>query len=294
MGPTGVGKTALAIRLAESLPIEIISVDSAMVYQGMDIGTAKPSIEEQAGVRHHLLDCCAPDQAFSVGVFCDEVPQLIESIQSRGHIPLLVGGTMMYFHALQQGLASMPDVPVSVQVQVKLMLQEDLVGAYAQLQACDPVLAKRLHPNDSQRIGRGLEIFLASGSPLSQWQSESKPSPYRWQNIAVVPDCRDQHRVLLAKRFQVMLAKGFEQEVHALIAKFPESVNKPSMRSVGYQQMLQFINGALDFESMQSKAIVATCRLAKRQMTWLRSWSNCAVIRNGCDELYSKVLCALQ
>lgn len=294
MGPTGVGKTHLAIQLAKTHPIEVISVDSAMVYEGMDIGTAKPTLEERAGVRHHLLDSCRPDQVFSVGAFCDQVPPLIQSIQARGRIPLLVGGTMMYFHALQQGLASMPDVPESVQTEVKAMVQHDLPSAYAQLVQCDPVLAKRLHPNDAQRIGRGLEIFLASGQPLSQWQQNKSPSPFQWKNIAVVPDCREQHRVLLAKRFQQMLSEGFEQEVHALVAKFPKSVDKPSMRSVGYQQMLQFINGSLDFDAMQSKAVVATCRLAKRQMTWLRAWSNCTIIRKGCDALYSKVLCALQ
>jgi tRNA dimethylallyltransferase len=275
MGPTGAGKTNLALALAERYPIEIISVDSAMVYRGMDIGTAKPMADELAAVPHHLIDICDPSEAYSAERFASDAKDCIEQIRARGHIPVCVGGTMLYYRALQQGLHDLPEASQEIREQLQQTLNEKgLAHLHATLSEVDPASAERIHPNDPQRILRALEVFYATGTPLSEHWQQQKPTndDLSFMNIALAPNDRAVLHARIEQRLDAMLAAGFIKEVMALHARGDLSLDCPSMRAVGYRQVWQYLEGELDQATMREKAIIATRQLAKRQLTWLRQW----------------------
>lgn len=273
MGPTASGKTALSIDLAESLNAEIISVDSALVYRGMDIGTAKPSMDERRGVTHHLIDIIDPTENFSAGQFKDQALALVEDIHQRGKRAILTGGTMLYFHALLNGLADLPDADKKVRKELDSMAAEQGWHAlHQELQSVDPVAAARIHPNDPQRIQRALEIYRVSGRSQTDWLTEQDqcPLPFEPIKVVVVPEDRAILHQKIEQRFDQMLDIGLIDEVRALYERGDLGSQLPSIRAVGYRQVWQYLNGELDFEQMREKAIVATRQLAKRQFTWLR------------------------
>ena len=287
-GPTASGKTALALALAERVPLEIISVDSALVYRGMDIGTAKPSAAERAAVPHHLIDILDPLQAYSAARFVAEAQALIEQIQARGRLPLLVGGTMLYYKALREGLDEMP--PANPAVRAALDAEAAAQGwpaLHAELARVDPATAARLPPADAQRIQRALEVWRVSGRPLSAWQqgraagtalsaqADSLPM------VSLEPQSRAWLHRRIAERFDAMLAAGFLDEVRALRQRGDLSPELPSMRCVGYRQAWQALEAGR-LEALRDEGIAATRQLAKRQITWLRSTSVQA--RITCDQ----------
>lgn len=276
MGPTASGKTGLAIELVQRLPCDIISVDSALVYRGMDIGTVKPDAQELALAPHRLIDICDPTEAYSAARFRKDALREMAQITAAGRIPLLVGGTMLYFRALQQGLAPMPDADPEIRQRLdREMAQQGSAALHARLAAIDPGSASRIHPNDPQRLQRALEVFEITGKPLSQWQSEGAEQtlPYRLLKFAIAPRERAELHRRIALRFGQMLEAGFEHEVRNLAARGDLDPDLPSMRAVGYRQMLRYLSGEWDFATMREKGIIATRQLAKRQMTWLRSES---------------------
>ncbi len=277
MGPTAAGKTPLAIELVQRLPCEIVSVDSAMVYRGMDIGTAKPDPNTLKLAPHKLIDICDPSEAYSAGRFRQDALQEIENIQSRNKIPLLVGGTMMYFNVLQRGLATLPtanaDIRQTLQTQID---NEGLEFLYAELLRIDIDAAKRIHPNDSQRIQRALEVYALTGKTMTAWQAESTHplSDHPIHNIVIAPADRAWLHARIALRFEQMLKAGFVEEVEQLYHRGDLSSELPSIRSVGYRQGWDYLAGDGTYEDMREKAIAATRQLAKRQLTWLRSWND--------------------
>ncbi len=235
MGPTAIGKTRLSIALSQSFDFEIINVDSAMIYRGMDIGTAKPTLAERQGVPHHLVDIKDPHQTYSAGEFCEDAQGLIRDIESRGKHPLMVGGTMMYFHALQQGMADLPESDPSIRD--RLWQEGENQGwsaLHARLRACDPDAADAIHPNDRQRIQRALEVFEIAGVPLSRLQKKVQPSEHDFVNMALFPKDRAVLHAQIAERVDIMLVQGFPEEVEHISA-FPDVTPAvPAMRSVGY------------------------------------------------------------
>lgn len=274
MGPTASGKTDLAVELGQRLPCDIVSVDSALVYRGMDIGTAKPDAQTLAAAPHRLIDICDPAEAYSAARFRTDALREMAVISAAGRIPLLVGGTMLYYRALQQGLADMPDADPEVRARLEEeMRRAGLAALHARLAEVDPVAAGRIHPNDPQRTLRALEVWELTGEPLSQLQAKAARDalPYRVLKLARAPRERAVLRERIARRFQAMLAQGFEDEVRTLLARGDLSPDLPSMRSVGYRQMLEYLRGEVDHSQMTERAIAATRQLAKRQMTWLRS-----------------------
>ncbi len=274
MGPTASGKTELAVRLAQALNGEIISVDSAQVYRGMDIGTAKPSVDEMGGVPHHLIDINDPAEAYSAADFRQDAIRLVADIQARGRLAILAGGTMLYFKALKEGLADMPAANQSVRYEITLEAQEKgWPYIHELLQQVDPVAAARINPNDPQRLQRALEVYRVSGRPLTEWQQQStEPCPFPLKELALVPPDRALVHKRIAARFEQMLAMGFEQEVRVLVSRGDLDESFPSIKSVGYRQMWAYLKQEYDYPTMVEKAIVATRQLAKRQFTWLRSW----------------------
>lgn len=273
MGLTGTGKTVLAMSLYDALPCEIVSVDSAMIYQGMDIGSAKPEPELLTKYPHHLIDLVSSWQSYNAAQFVTDVNQCIEEIQSRSNIPLLVGGTMMYFKALQQGLNQLPESTPEVRQKLNdIREKEGLAVLYEQLKKCDPASALRINEKDPQRIQRALEVFELKGQPMSQLIEEnSQGSSHEFLNIGLIPENRVKLHEILALRFDQMIEQGFEQEVRNLKEQ-GLTLEQPSMRCVGYKQMLSFLNQQCTFEEMRQQAIAATRQLAKRQHTWLRKW----------------------
>jgi tRNA dimethylallyltransferase len=271
LGPTAAGKSALALAIARCLPCEIISVDSGQVYRGMDIGTAKPSAAERAAVPHHLIDIRAPDEPYSAGQFRADATALIEQIEARGRIPLLVGGTFLYFRALERGLAQLPVADAALRAAIEAeAARHGWPALHAQLAAVDPALAARIAPADRQRIARGLEVFRRTGRPLSDWQRQagetSGPAALR---LILAPASRhDLYRAVEA-RFDAMLAAGLVDEVEALQAA-GYSGQLPALRAVGYRQVWHFIQGALDHAAMVEAGKTASRQYAKRQLTWLR------------------------
>lgn len=276
MGPTASGKTALAIELVERFPMEIISVDSAMIYRGMDIGTAKPSAQELAVAPHHLLDILDPPDSFSAAQFCKEANHLIQAIRSRGKIPLLVGGSMMYFHALQQGLSTLPEADETLRVELlRQAEQQGWAAMHGDLAKIDAKSAARIHPNDTQRIQRALEVFHITGKSLSDFlELEKETSAHQFINLILFPEQRAWLHQRIALRFEQMLAQGFIQEVECLLSQWTLSSLNPAMRCVGYRQALDYLTGLDDYDSFRDKGIAATRQLAKRQLTWLRRWPN--------------------
>lgn len=276
-GPTACGKTAAALALARQRPIEIVSVDSALVYRGMDIGTAKPSPAERAEVPHHLIDIRDPRDSYNAAAFVDDATRLVAGIRARGRLPVLVGGTMLYFKALQGGIDPMPAADATLRAQL------DAEGAalgwpamHAKLAAVDPVTAARLAPNDSQRIQRALEVWHASGQPLSSFHAASKTAAgASGTGTAVLFSLEPTDRAWLheriAQRFDAMLAGGFLDEVRALRARGDLQPDLPSMRCVGYRQAWAYLDGEGSAQDLRERGIAATRQLAKRQITWLRS-----------------------
>lgn len=282
MGPTACGKTDLAIRLAQHYPMEIISVDSALVYKGMDIGTGKPSKALLEKVPHHLINICDPKDPYNAGQFREDALKIIESIIGRNHIPLLVGGTMMYFKALLQGLADLPASNLEIRKQLDDKAQAiGWPALHAYLTDIDPLSAQRIKPTDAQRIQRALEVYLVSNKPLSEWIEEANNQsnahqrfPYTAKSIGFIPTM-EQRTILhnrIEQRFLHMLDLGLISEVRHLFDRSDLDVNLPSIRSVGYRQVWEYLLGYYDYETMKQKAISATRGLAKRQITWLRTW----------------------
>jgi tRNA dimethylallyltransferase len=275
MGPTASGKTALALSLAQRFPLEIISVDSALVYRDMDIGSAKPSLAEQAICPHHLIDIISPLESYSAAQFCQDSERLISQIQQRGRIPLLVGGTMLYVKALLEGLSDLPQADPALRAQ--LDQQAALHGwpaMHAQLMQLDPLTATRLEPGDSQRIQRALEVCQLAGQPMSQLIANGRNRSTAWRslNLALVPAERPWLHQRIAQRFDSMLAAGFLDEVSALRQQYPAlTPEHPSMRCVGYRQAWAYQDGEYDQASLIDKGVAATRQLAKRQLTWIRS-----------------------
>ncbi len=275
MGPTASGKSGLALRLAERFPMEIVNVDSASVYRDMNIGTAKPAPEVLAAFPHHLVDVVSPEEAYSAARFANDAWAVMNEIASRGKVPLLAGGTMLYFRALQEGLDPLPSAdPV-----VRARLDEEAARAgwpalHRRLASVDPVTAQRLKSGDTQRIQRALEVWELTGEPLSALFGRKVPLDIPILNMGLMPSDRTRLHDLIAQRFDSMLQAGLADELQALRSRYALNSAMPSMRSVGYRQMWQFQEGTLDWEEMRYRGIVATRQLAKRQMTWMRNWTN--------------------
>jgi tRNA dimethylallyltransferase len=277
MGPTASGKTDLAVSLVKNLPCDIISVDSAMIYKKMDIGTAKPSADILAQAPHRLIDIRDPAQTYSVGQFCRDAQAEIQAIHSAGRIPLLVGGTMLYFHSLQQGLSELP--AANPEIRQRLNKQAEQIGwpaMHQRLAKIDPQTAQRIHPNDSQRIQRALEVYELSGKTMTAWYAKSPAICWSYPTIklAIAPVQRSTLHARIAQRFQTMLAQGLIDEVRGLFMRGDLNPDLPSMRCVGYRQVWRYLAGELDYANLPELAIIATRQLAKRQLTWLRSQSD--------------------
>lgn len=272
LGPTGSGKSALALALAELHAVEIISVDSAQVYRGLDIGTAKPTLEERARVPHHLIDLRDAAQPYSAAEFVRDASAAIDDIRARGRLPLLVGGTMLYAKALRDGLAALPSADPGVRAELEAEAQAcGWPAMHARLAALDAATAARLAPNDSQRIQRALEVIAVTGAPMSSLLAMAEPPRHRLEIAALVPQQRAVLHHRLEQRFDAMLAVGFLDEVRALRARGDLTPELPAMRSVGYRQAWAYLDGAVGYAEFRAAAIAATRQLAKRQFTWLRS-----------------------
>ncbi|MDH4234472.1 MAG: tRNA (adenosine(37)-N6)-dimethylallyltransferase MiaA [Gallionella sp.] len=274
MGPTASGKTGVAVELAQRLPVEIISVDSALVYRDMDIGTAKPDAATLARAPHHLIDIIDPTEAYSAAAFRHDALRLMADITARGKVPLLVGGTMLYFKALREGLSELPQADPEVRAALDAEIaQHGIKYMHQQLALVDAETAARLEPTDTQRIQRAMEIFRITGQPMSalfKLQTQHK-MPFRILSIALIPSDRAQLHARIAARFKTMLELGLLDELRMLRSKYPLHPDLPSMRCVGYRQAWQFIEGEINEAQLLETGIVATRQLAKRQLTWLRS-----------------------
>ncbi|TVO75966.1 tRNA (adenosine(37)-N6)-dimethylallyltransferase MiaA [Sedimenticola selenatireducens] len=293
MGPTASGKTALAIELIQYLPCDIISVDSALVYRGMDIGTAKPDAEELALAPHRLIDICDPSEAYSAARFCEDALKEMAAITAAGRIPLLVGGTMLYFRALEFGLSALPEADPVVRNQLECEARElGWEQMHAQLSEVDPEAGSRIHPNDPQRIQRALEVYRLTGKSMSQLQKEAEQYCFPYQPIKLVRAPQDRavlHR-RIADRFDVMIQQGFEEEVKGLLSRGDLTAETPSLRSVGYRQMIRYIQGEYSREEMIERGIIATRQLAKRQYTWLRSYPGLHWLDESAGDILSQAL----
>ena len=276
MGPTASGKSALAMELVQRLPCDIISVDSALVYRDMDIGTAKPTAAELAVAPHRLIDLLDPTQAYSAADFCRDALREMAAITAAGRIPLLVGGTMLYYKALLEGLSPLPEADPQIRSQIEAEAQDvGWAALHQQLLQLDPVAGARIHPNDPQRLSRALEVFRITGKTLTELtQQQGSELPYRTLQYAIAPSDRAVLRQRIAERFDAMLAQGFEAEVRQLFDRGDLTPDLPSIRCVGYRQMWDYLAGVIDYEEMRYRGTVATNQLAKRQLTWLRGWSH--------------------
>ena len=273
MGPTASGKTRLALALAETFPIEVVSVDSAQIYRDMDVGTAKPSPSERRAVPHHLIDIIDPTEAYSAARFRADAERLVRDITARNRIPLLVGGTMLYFKALREGLSELPESDTGVRVQLDAeAAARGWPELHAELASVDPETAARLKPADAQRIQRALEVFRISGKPMSQLLRRGKPPnlPFRLIELALVPSDRSALHRRIEERFDAMLEKGLVEELRALRERYALRPSLPSMRCIGYRQAWQLLEGEIDRDELRNRGIFATRQLAKRQLTWLR------------------------
>lgn len=278
MGPTASGKTACAIALARELDGEIVSVDSALVYRGLDIGAAKPDAAERQGVPHHLIDVCDPWQAHSAADFAEQARAAVAAICARGKLPILAGGTGLYFDALLRGLSPMPPADAQMRQQLSAEIAaRGLAAMHAELAAVDPVAAARIHATDPQRIQRALEVYRLTGRPISHWQSQPPVGrlPVRMLKLVLAPAERAVLHERIARRFELMLAGGLLDEVRALralpqLASHPAPLELPAIRAVGYRQAWQHLDGEFDRDQLRARGIAATRQLAKRQLTWLR------------------------
>lgn len=277
MGPTACGKTQLAIDLVQQFPCDIISVDSAMVYRDMDIGTAKPSLQELHKAPHRLINICDPATPYSAGQFCVDARREIKSIHAQGRIPLLVGGTMLYFHLLQHGVAELPTADQAVREKISQQARENgWPVLHQQLKKIDPKIAAAIHPHDSQRIQRALEVYYTTGQTMSDIQNAQPLNALSYKNINIVVAYEERatlHRKI-AQRFAQMLEDGFIAEVQRLYERGDLHSDLPALRTVGYRQVWSYLTGEYDYATMCTRAIVATRQLAKRQYTWLRRWQH--------------------
>ena len=275
MGPTASGKTGLALELAKHIPAEIISVDSALVYRHMDIGTAKPTPEEMAIAPHWLFDIIEPHEAYSVAEFVKDATRLIGEIHSRGKLPILAGGTIMYFNALINGISPLPKSDTKIRDDIAREAEEKgWQVLHDELAVIDPVAAARIHPNDPQRLTRALEVYRSSGQTLTHWQQQATTRcPYNIEQFAIAPQDRAVLHDRIAQRFDLMLEQGLVAEVEKLYQRGDLNEDMPSIRSVGYRQVWQYLNGELSYADMRDRGIRSTRLLAQRQLTWLRGWS---------------------
>jgi len=273
LGPTASGKSALALKAADKLPIEIVSMDSAQVYRGMDIGTAKPGAALRARVPHHLIDILDPDQSYSAGRWREDAISSVQDILGRKHIPLLVGGTMLYYRALVAGLDALPQADARIRAGIDAeAARRGWPALHAELAKVDPQAARRIAPNDAQRIQRALEVWQLAGKPLSALHGAARAQlPFAVKAFALIPE-RELLKRKIEKRFAAMLRLGLIDEVKALKDKYRLHAGLPSMRAVGYRQVWEYLDGAVDKATMQERAVTATRQLAKRQLTWLRSF----------------------
>ena len=292
MGPTASGKTALAIELAKAIDGEVISVDSALIYRGMDIGTAKPSTEEQAGIKHWLIDIVEPENAYSVAEFCRDAVECIEDILRRDKVPILTGGTMMYFNGLIKGLSKLPVADEKARAQIQLFIEEHgLQAAHKQLSEIDPESGLRIHENDPQRILRALEVYALTGKTMTMLQAiKPDPLPYKFLQFSLMPCDRAFLHERIALRFDLMLQNNFEEEVKKLRQNKVLHIDLPAIRSVGYRQMWKYLDGEWQYDEMREKGIIATRQLAKRQITWLRGWEGAISLETGNPENVELIL----
>lgn len=273
MGPSASGKTTMALELIKAFPFEIISVDSALIYREMDIGTAKPDKEILEAIPHHLIDILNPPDSYSVADFIQDVDKLCKEIQSKNKIPLLVGGTMMYFRALQEGLSKLPKANLKIRRDITETAKDKGWNyLHNKLRDVDKISAEKIHPNDSQRIGRALEVYLSSGRPLSDFFQDSSVVAESFINLMLIPEDRSLLHEQIALRFKSMITAGLIDEVVSLLDKWNLDLTFSSMRSVGYRQVFSYLQNEYNYQTLIEKGIVATRQLAKRQLTWLRSW----------------------
>ncbi|ESP92874.1 MULTISPECIES: tRNA (adenosine(37)-N6)-dimethylallyltransferase MiaA [Pseudoalteromonas] len=295
MGPTAAGKTALAIELCKHLDTEIISVDSALVYKGMDVGTAKPEPSELAQAPHHLIDLIDPIESYSVADFRRDAIALIDKLHAQGKIPVLVGGTMMYFKGLIEGLSPLPEASAQIRSELERdAAEQGWPALHAELAKIDPEAAEKISENDSQRINRALEVYRITGKPMSLLQKQKQPElPYTFYQFAIAPSDRKVLHERIEKRFKIMLDQGFKNEVLTLYNRDDLHPDLPSIRCVGYRQMWEHLSGECDYDEMVFKGIAATRQLAKRQLTWLRSWPNVTWLETGEQENLQRILSSL-
>jgi len=297
MGPTATGKTDLALQLHEKIPCELISVDSAMVYRGMDIGTAKPDKAILESVPHRLIDICDPAETYSAARFCDDALREIESIFQQGRIPLLVGGTGLYFRSLEQGLSPLPSADTDIRQRLEAEAAEQGWEAmHARLMAVDPETAARIHATDPQRIQRALEVYEITGRPMSSILAEGRVDalPFRIVKMILAPEDRGIIHERVKQRFQAMLDAGLVEEVKRLFDRGDLDSRKPSIRMVGYRQVWRYLQGDIGFQTMQEQAVVATRQLAKRQLTWCRSEQGATWYESTNSRILGKILANLQ
>ncbi|THB68497.1 MAG: tRNA (adenosine(37)-N6)-dimethylallyltransferase MiaA [Gammaproteobacteria bacterium] len=293
MGPTASGKTVAAIELHKKLGMEVVSVDSAMVYKGMDIGTAKPSLYELAECPHRLIDFLDPSTPYSAADFIADAKEHIEDIFASGKVPLLVGGTMLYFRSLENGLSELPDANQDIRSKIEAEAKEKgWPELHSKLQKIDLQMAVRLSPNDSQRIERALEVYEITGKPMSQLLEENRaePLPYEIIKVALQLSSRETLHERIRRRFMQMLEQGFVSEVEALMVRGDLDMSLPSVRSVGYRQVWQYLQQEMTYEEMIERAVIATRQLAKRQLTWLKTEQNCKTIVSD-NENYQPQIC---
>ncbi|NOQ78533.1 MAG: tRNA (adenosine(37)-N6)-dimethylallyltransferase MiaA [Gammaproteobacteria bacterium] len=297
MGPTASGKTDLAIELVKHYPFEIISVDSALIYKDMNIGTAKPTKEELAVAPHHLIDFLDPAQSYSTAAFRADALQAMEDIHARNKIPLLVGGTMLYHRSLLYGLSELPRADEAIRA--KLQAEAEVHGAefmHQKLTAIDPQAAKKIHPNDPQRVQRALEVYEITGKSMTQLQQENRAEALPWDTykIIIAPESRDLLRERIAIRFKQMIEQGFIEEVQGLFKRGDLDLSLPSMRAVGYRQVWEYLQGKMNKEQMIERGITITRQFAKRQMTWLRREEDAVWIATEADDIFAQAVNYLQ
>lgn len=292
MGPTASGKTRLAIALAQALNGEIISVDSALVYRAMDIGTAKPTLEERNGVPHHLIDVLDPSETYSTGQFRQDAMALMGAITRRGRVPILAGGTMLYFNGLYHGLASLPSADPAIRAEIdNEARQRGWDHLHAELAAVDPIAAARIHPNDPQRIQRALEVYRITGIPLSALLAVAQPPlPYRLRKLVLAPADREALHARIRARFLDMIEHGLIDEVRALCERGDLHAELPAMRAVGYRQVWAYLEGEYGKEELVERGVIATRQFAKRQMTWLRRETDAARYETEDPRLQDRIL----
>lgn len=297
MGPTASGKSGVALELARRFHVEIVSVDSALVYRRMDIGTAKPDLATRLKVPHHLIDIIDPTENYSASQFCDDALEAMRDIVERNNVPLLTGGTMLYFKALQEGLSDLPAADADIRMVIDAMAVEaGWPAIHRELERIDPATAERLDPNDAQRIQRAMEIFYLTGKPMSELIAAGRSAslPYRLIPVALIPRDRTALHQRIAARFEEMLELGLINEVRALREEYDLKPSLPSMRCVGYRQAWQYLDGEFGLGALREKAVAATRQLAKRQLTWLRAMQEVETFDCLDEELTEKIVNWLQ